>query len=338
MFERRPITVSILATPESSPSTLFGLLDVLNSVGAAWENYVTGQPIEPQFDVRIVAATKKPFRCASNVLVTPHCSINEDTAFDIALVGSLVVPNTQPLQILNKRELEWLLLQENRGALIASTCTGTLMLAESGLLNGWEATSHWAYRDLTQAYYPDIRWRLQKKLCVSGHNNQLVTSGGATSWQVLALYLITRFCGVEHAAHTAKFWLIPFQEEMQSPFAVMAQGIPHLDGVVNESQKWIAEHYASSNPITTMVERSGLSKATFSRRFKRATGYRPMDYVHTLRVEEAKEMLEMTSNAVDHIGREVGYEDPASFRRIFKRKVGLTPSTYRRRFARFQHF
>jgi transcriptional regulator GlxA family with amidase domain len=62
-----------------------------------------------------------------------------------------------------------------------------------------------------------------------------------------------------------------------------------------------------------------------------------MDYIYTLRVKEAKEMLEMTSNAVDHIGREVGYEDPASFRRIFKRTLGLTPSTYRRRFARFYH-
>ena len=336
MFERRPITVSILATPESSPSTLFGLLDVLNSVGAAWENYVTGQPIEPQFDVRIVAATKKPFRCASNVLVTPHCSISDDTAFDIALVGSLVVPNTQPLQILNKRELEWLLLQENRGALIASTCTGTLMLAESGLLNGWEATSHWAYRDLIQAYYPDVRWRLQHQLCISGHGNQFVTSGGATSWQALALHLVTRFCGVERATQTAKSWLIPIQEEMQAPFAVMTKGIRHDDGIVNKSQEWIAEHYANSNPVTVMAERSGLSASTFSRRFKRATGYHPMDYVHTLRIEEAKEMLEMSGNAIEQIGREVGYEDPASFRRIFKRKVSLTPSIYRKKFGRVE--
>ena len=82
-----------------------------------------------------------------------------------------------------------------------------------------------------------------------------------------------------------------------------------------------------------MVERSGISKTTFSRRFRRATGYRSMDYVHTLRVEEAKEMLETISNAVDHIGSEVGFEDPASFRRIFKRKVGLTPSTYCRRLS-----
>jgi transcriptional regulator GlxA family with amidase domain len=83
-----------------------------------------------------------------------------------------------------------------------------------------------------------------------------------------------------------------------------------------------------------MIERSGLASTTFARRFKRATGYRPIDYVHTLRVEEAKEMLEKSDASIDQIGRDVGYEDPASFRRLFKRKAGVTPSIYRRRFGR----
>jgi len=223
---------------------------------------------------------------------------------------------------------------------MASACTGAVMLAETGLLDGWEASSHWAYRDLFRFHYPDVRLRLDLNLCVSGQENQIVTSGGTTAWQELALYLITRFCGVEHAAHTAKFWLIPNREENQASFAAMTQGIPHDDGVVNECQAWIAEHYEKPNPIAAMVRRSGLPPTTFARRFKRATGYRPMEYVHTLRVEEAKQMLETGGDAIDKVGREVGYEDPASFRRVFRRKVGLTPSIYRRRFgrSRFERF
>jgi transcriptional regulator GlxA family with amidase domain len=145
---------------------------------------------------------------------------------------------------------------------------------------------------------------------------------------------------VEHAAHTAKFWLIPSREESQASFSAMSQGIPHDDGVVSECQAWIAEHYRHPNPITAMVERSRLSPTTFARRFSRATGYRPMDYVHAVRIEEAKEMLEIGEEAIDEIGREIGYEDPASFRRIFKRKVDLTPSIYRRKFSRkrFERF
>jgi transcriptional regulator GlxA family with amidase domain len=166
---------------------------------------------------------------------------------------------------------------------------------------------------------------------------QIVTSGGATAWQDLALYLITRFCGVEHAANTAKFWLLQTREASQAPFSVMPRGVPHDDGVVSECLLWIAGHYEHPNPIAAMIEQSSLPRTTFSRRFKHATGYRPMDYVHTLRTEEAKQMLEISVDAVDKIGRRVGYEDPASFRRIFKRKVGLTPSIYRRKFSR-KHF
>jgi len=130
------------------------------------------------------------------------------------------------------------------------------------------------------------------------------------------------------------------REESQAPFSIMSRGGPHDDAVVSECQVWIAEHYEQANPITGMVDRSGLSHTTFARRFNRATGFRPMDYVHALRIEEAKEMLEIGDNAIDKIGRDVGYEDPASFRRIFKRTVGLTPSIYRRRFSRrrFERF
>jgi len=82
-----------------------------------------------------------------------------------------------------------------------------------------------------------------------------------------------------------------------------------------------------------MIQLSGLSHTTFTRRFKHATGYRPIDYVQTLRVDKAKERLEIDGGAIDKIGRDVGYQDPASFRRIFKRRVGLTPSIYRRKFG-----
>ena len=339
-MSKRPITISILATTDTSPSTLFGLYEVLGSVGIGWEQNVTGKPVDPQFDVRIVAVGRKPFRCAGNVPVSPHCSLDDVDKTDIALVASRVFPVNVPPKTHDQRELDWLVRQQSHGAVIAAACTGAVQLAEAGLLNGLEATTHWAYQDLYQLYYPEVRWRLAKTLCASGHDNKIVTSGGATSWQDLALYLITRFCGVDHAVRTAKFWLIPFRDDNQSPYSAMIQNILHDDGVVSECQEWIADHYANPNPITGMVQRSGLPTSTFARRFKRATGYRPMDYVHTLRTEEAKQMLEREADAVDHIGREVGYEDPASFRRIFKRKVGLTPSLYRRRFgrSRFEQF
>jgi transcriptional regulator GlxA family with amidase domain len=334
MSNNRPLKISILATPDSTAATLYGLFEVLSTVGVTWENSVSGRPEDPQFDVRIVAATKKPLRCAGNVVLSPHAGFNEADDTDIVVVGSVAVPNKLPLKNFNTRNLDWLSHQKNQGVTIASACTGAIMLAQSGLLNGCIATTHWAYRDLLRLQYPDVKWRIQQELCVSGENCQIVTSAGAMAWQDLALYLITRFCGVEHAANTAKFWLMQSREESQAPYTAMIRNTAHDDAIVNECQRWIAEHYEESNPITAMIAQSGLSSTTFARRFNHATGYRPMDYVHTLRIEEAKQMLEMSDVAIDKVGREVGYEDPASFRRIFKRTVSLTPSVYRRKFDR----
>src|SRR3546814_6389628 len=83
-----------------------------------------------------------------------------------------------------------------------------------------------------------------------------------------------------------------------------------------------------------MVERSGLNARTFSRRFKAATGFAPLEYVQALRIEEAKQMLETDTLSANEVGASVGYDDSASFRRIFKRGVGLSPSAYRKKFQR----
>jgi transcriptional regulator GlxA family with amidase domain len=124
--------------------------------------------------------------------------------------------------------------------------------------------------------------------------------------------------------------------EGHAAYSAMTKTIVHDDGIVSDCQSWIAENYTDSNPVRSMAQNSGLSPTTFARRFKRATGFRPMEYVHAVRIEEARSRLETSDYTIESIGIEVGYEDPASFRRIFKRKVGLTPSIYRRKFSHSQ--
>ena len=333
MPKKQPIKISLLATPETTASTLFGLYDVLSSVGIAWETFITGVPTEPKFDVSIVSTSGKPFSCGSNVLVTPHTSTEDVEDADIALIASWVPNDSISIRDYDQRELEWLFRLKDRGTTLASMCTSTILMAESGVLDGREATTFWAYRDLVRVRYPRVQWRIDRTLCVSGDNDQIVTAGSATVWQDLALYLIARYCGVEQAANTAKLWVIPDRGASQSAYAVKSISIPHDDSVIYGCQLWIAENYSTSNPIAEMVNYAGIPASTFARRFKNATGDKPMDYVHMLRIEKAKEMLETGQDTVDQIGSVSGYDDPASFRRIFKRKVGLTPSVYRRRFT-----
>ncbi|MDH3669199.1 MAG: helix-turn-helix domain-containing protein, partial [Paracoccaceae bacterium] len=206
------------------------------------------------------------------------------------------------------------------------------VLAEAGLLDGRESAAHWAYVDLFRRCYPTVKMREDSVLCLSAEDASIVTAGGVSSWQDLALYLIARLCGQQQAIHTAKVFLFAGHEDGQLPFSAMTRAVGTSDAVIAECQSWIAKNYTVENPVHRMAERSGLNSRTFARRFRSATGYQPIDYVQALRVEEAKQMLEMSETGLDEIAVGVGYDDPASFRRLFKKKAGLTPSAYRRKF------
>jgi transcriptional regulator GlxA family with amidase domain len=335
----RPILVDLLVSESSTASSLYGLYDILASVGVGWETYVTGEPQTPRFFVRIVSAESAPFKCASGVQVTPDLGVEEAEGADIIIVPGISVSASGPLGG-HPAISDWLRGAHNSGARIASACTGALVLAEAGLLDDLEATTHWAFRDVFQRCYPRVRLRPEKSLCCPGSRQDIVTAGGTTAWQELALFLITQHAGVEHTVRAAKFWLLPDQGRLQSPYMAMPLGIPHSDAVVRACQVWLAEHYATRNPVAAMVEQSGLPPTTLARRFRLATGYTPIEYVQALRIEEAKQIIETTDASIETIGEQVGYEDPVSFRRLFRRKSGVTPAKYRRLFGcrRFERY
>jgi transcriptional regulator GlxA family with amidase domain len=206
--------------------------------------------------------------------------------------------------------------------------------AEAGLLNGRTCTSHWAYADLVRRHYPKVRLRPEHILDLESEADGLITAGGVTSWQDLALHLIARYCGREEALRIAKVYLLPGHGDGQRPYAAMSRLVHKEDAVIAESQEWIAHNYNATNPVTAMTVRSGLTPRTFARRFRSSTGYLPKDYVHALRIEEAKQAIETGDGSLDEIGAQVGYEDATFFRRLFKLRVGLTPAAYRRKFAK----
>ncbi len=330
--QARP-SVALLATPETSPSVLYGLYDVLLSVGAVYADMTTGQPEECLLDVKIVARDDKPFRCFGNVLVEPHCSVDAIAKTDVAVVCDIYTPIDTPPRGRYEREIEWLKRMHAGGSMLASVCSGSLMLAETGLLDGGDCACHWGYRNLFREHYPLVRFREASILSFAGKDARIVTAGAVTSWQDLTLYIIARLCGAQHAIRTAKVYLLSGHQDGQLPFAVMTRRAQKRDAVIGNCQAWIAQNYVCANPVATMAEHAGLQPRTFARRFRAATGYLPMDYVHALRIEEAKQCIETETGSIDDVGLQVGYEDPTFFRRLFKRQTGLTPAAYRRKFA-----
>ncbi len=326
-------TILLLAGENTSPAVLYGLFDVLYSVGAVFADMTMGVPGPASMDVRIVSRDGVPFRCFGNIAVEPHAAISACPRADAIMVCDMYSPiHTAPVGQYPEIAA-WLCAAHAQGTLIASVCSGTLVLAEAGLLDGREAAAHWAYGELFARSYPKVRMKKDSILCLSAEPDRIVTSGGVTSWQDLALYLIARFCGLRQAIETAKVHLLSGHEDGQLPFAAMNKRINTSDRAISDCQQWVAAHYPIPNPVQAMADRAGLNIRTFSRRFRAATGRAPLDYVQTLRIEEAKRRLETENTPPDDIGAFVGYEDPSSFRRIFRREVGATPAAYRKKFA-----
>lgn len=327
------LLTAIVATPEASPSSFYAMQDVLASVGRDWD-MVHGRQSNapPRFLPRLVTHDGKAFREVNGTQVQPHGAFGDFATPDIVLLPDYHLPPDEPLPPCYADVADWLKEVHGRGAVIASVCSGALPLGMSGLLDGEEATTHWAYCDTLKRFCPDVTVRRERILVPAGPEHRIVTAGGGSAWADLLLYLIARFAGEEEAFRIAKLYLLEPHGSGQLPFTALSAGRQHEDKLIAECQSWLADNYSGEQLVACMAERAGLPERSFHRRFKAATGLAPLAYVQTLRIEEAKHVLETTQMPVDEVGASVGYEEPASFRRLFRRLVGVSPSQYRRRF------
>lgn len=326
-----PVAVSLLALPETTPAALHGLFEVFAAVGVTWAALTGGPDGGRRMAPAIVAATSVPWSSPVGVPITPQATLDAVPASEVVIVTDLAItPETDPRGRW-PAEAAWARRRHAEGAVVCSVCTGSVFLAEAGLLEGREATTHWSAHDLFARHYPAVRLHPARILCPAGPEHRIVTAGGAASWEELALHLIGRFVGTAEAVRIAKLFVLGDRSEGQLPFAAMGRARRHDDAVVARAQRWLAEHYAEPHPVGAMVRLSGLAERTFKRRFRAATGYAPVDYALALRIEEAKQLLEREEVPVEAVAAEVGYADPAAFRRLFNRRVGVSPARYRRR-------
>ena len=330
--DTQPIRISILALPESTPAAIYGLYEMFSSVGVIWPELTGEGEARPRFRVEIVSLDGAPYACPIGITIAPNAALADVTATDVIIATDLALPLDFEPQGHWPEMAEWLRARHAEGAIVCSVCTGSVLLAAAGLLDGEDATTHWSACDLFARHFPRVVLRPERIVLPAGEGHRVITSGGASSWEDLVLYLIGRLCSPVEAIHTAKIFLLGDRSEGQLPYAALVRPRSHADAVIRACQEWVGMHYDNSNPVARMVERSGLNERTFKRRFRAATGHSPMDYVQTLRIEEAKQTLETSDTATDEIAYSLGYDDPTYFRRLFKKRTGITPGRYRQRY------
>lgn len=330
----RPIVVALLGVPEATTAaTLYGFFDALAATRRDWQLLHGGAPVESPFRPMVVSRDGCPFAGANGVRITPEAAFAEAPRPDVVCITDVAVAPGEPIGDRFDAEVAWVRERYDDGAIVASACSGAVLLARTGLLDGLDATSHWAYCDVLSREHPRTRWHADRGLVVAGPDRRIVMSGSGVAWHMLALSLIARFAGPEEAMRVARINLLDVNTTSPVAYASLVRGGGVDDPLIQRCQQWAAMHYHVESPVTQMVALAGLPERTFKRRFAQATGMSPLEYVHMLRLEEAKQMLESGDAPIEHIAAEVGYQDPSFFSRLFRRKVALTPAQYRRRFG-----
>jgi transcriptional regulator GlxA family with amidase domain len=331
-MQRDGIEALIVALPETAGSALYGMVDVLAATGTLWQTLVGEAPGRGLIRPRIVSPSHHAFTCGNGIPIQPELAVGDDPAAPIVILPELWLAPDDDMQGRYPEVLDWIRHRYRAGSTLYSACTGAILLAATGLLQGRDVTSHWAYADLFRRSYPDVRFHPEPSLCFADPTGRIVTAGGTTSWHDLAIHIIARHCSPGEALRIAKVYLLKWHSEGQLPYASLVRRQPHADGAVRRAEAWLAEHFREPHAVAGVVAASGMAERSLKRRFKAATGSTLMDHVQHLRIEEAKRLLESGDLAGDEIAAEVGYENPAFFRRLFKRGTGLTPGAYRRMF------
>ena len=320
--------VAVLFLDQTFSSTAVGPMEVFRHAGMLW-NYLTDVPQDPRFRVTTASVDGLPVRCDGPITISPEASIADVHKTDLIFIPTTGI-SVEDAAKRNARVLPWLKRWQKRGAAIASVCSGVGLIAETGLLDGKRATTHWALAEKFRQMYPRVNW--MPELMVT-EDRGFYCGGGVHAALDLSLYLVEKFCGHEIAVQTAKALLIETPRAWQAGFAIVPLKTEHNDDSISGAQEWLHQNFHRTFSLDAPARRAGMSLRNFVRRFKQATGDSPLTYLQKLRIAAAKRMLEGDHRTMQEISDAVGYQDVAFFRSLFQRHAGVSPSEYREKFG-----
>lgn len=321
------IKIAILAYDNCLQSGIAGMLDLFTL--ANWEKKrLQPEQGSPFCRTELVTLDGEPVTSFNRQQVSANTGIEACEDIDLLIVPGIM---GRPEVLLEQKELtSWIVEQHQRGVIVASACSGAFLLAAGGLLKGRPATTHWQLADRFRMRFPQVDLQIDRLVI---DDDRCLTAGGTSAHTDLALYLIEKFGTKRLADACAQMMLIDRSRRDQAPFVRFRGCREHIDEPILKVQQWLDRYYREKVTVRVMAKRSGLNERTFLRRFKRATGEAPLEYLQRLRVEKAKQMLLTTDESLENITNAVGYIDLSSFRRLFRQIVGMSPTVYRQRFG-----
>jgi transcriptional regulator GlxA family with amidase domain len=283
-------------------------------------------PAKPLFNLTIAAETLSVVTCHSGMTLTPKQSFEDIDKADIIYLPALW-RNPQPIIKRQARLIAWLQKQFEQGAIISGVGTGCCFIAETGLLDNKPATTHWYYFDKFQQLYPTVKLKRQHFITQAG---SIYCAASINSLADLTVYFIQRFFNTAVAQHIQRH----FSHEIRKPYESLSyfenDNINHPDETILQAQLWMLDNSSKASTLENIAQQFDMSPRNFSRRFKLAIGKTPVKYLHEMRLNNAKELLQSSNLSVTEIAYKVGYNDMSYFAKLFKEELYVSPREYRK--------
>lgn len=283
------------------------------------------------YEVDVVA------HCAGSVRTTSGLTLQADQSFaeaagDLRPIDTLMIAGGHgTVQALEDRDLlEFVSLAARKAKRIVSICTGAMILAEIGLLNGRRATTHWWWCPILAQKYPQVQ---VDRDAIYVRDGNIWTSAGVTTGMDLSLSLVEMDWGHDIALQVARYNVMYMMRPGgQSQFSAHLVAQKAEDPIINETLDYVLGHLSEPLTVTALAARAIMSERTFARKFKDETGVTPANYVEAARVQAARVELEQSDTGIEQIAVQTGFQSAERMRRAFQRQVGVSASDYRERF------
>ncbi len=290
---------------------------------------------QPSFKIDLVGITNDVVLYQDLFSIQPTASIDEIDQTDFIIV-SPISGNLEKEVHNNMPFIDWIKKQRIKNdSELASLCKGAFLLAETGLLNGKNCSTHWTAHNLFRQKYPEVNLIPEKIIC---EDNGIYSSGGAYSILNFTLYIVEKLFGRETAIWCSKISEIEFDRISQSEFIIFSGQKDHSDTPIKKAQMHIEKNFETKLNVNDIAALVNMNTRSFLRRFKKATSNTPIEYIQRVKVEAAKKKLESSTNTILEVMYAIGYNDENAFRSTFKKHAGLSPKQYQLKYNREMAF
>ena len=306
---------------ENNLSSIVGAYKIFTRANDHWKK--TGR--KELFKIELAGISKKVQFYDGLFTVTPHTDISAIAKTHLIIIPSLN-HNYQTAVRGNGLLVDWIEKQYKLGAEVASICTGAFLLASSGLLDGRICSTHWSAADDLKKMFPAVNVQTDKLIT---DEYGIYTNGGAYSFLNLMIYLVEKYYDRQTAIFCSKVFQIEIDRQSQSAFTIFVGQKSHADEMVRKAQAYIESHVDEKISVEHLSLRFAVGRRNFDRRFIKATGNTPVEYLQRVRIESAKKAFETTRKTINEVMYDVGYSDVKAFREVFRKITGMSPLEYR---------